>query len=159
MAAAATPQDITERIQRIENGLLPETPLRSQSPEKRRLADRMAYHETPGVSVAVINNGEIEWARGFGVKEAGKPEPVTTETLFQAGSISKPVAAMAALRLVQEGRIDLDEDVNRYLTSWKVPPNGSWQPRVTLRQLLSHTAGLTVHGPSGGGQGTLTAIT
>src|SRR5947208_16880677 len=106
----------------------------------------MAYQETAGVSVAVIQNGEIEWARRFGVKEAGKPEPVTAETLFQAGSISKPVAAMAALRLVQEGRIDLDEDVNTYLTSWKVPPNGPWQPRVTLRQLLSHTGGTTVHG-------------
>jgi CubicO group peptidase (beta-lactamase class C family) len=146
MTVTPSADRVAGRIQRIENGLLPETPLRSQPPEKRRLAERMAYHETPGVSVAVINDGEIEWARGFGVTEAGKPEPVTTETLFQAGSISKPVAAMAALRLVQEGRIDLDEDVNTYLTSWKVPPNGLWQPRVTLRQLLSHTAGLTLHG-------------
>src|SRR5947209_19034071 len=108
MTAAQTPPSILERIDRIVNGLLPDTPLRSEKPERHRLADRMAYHETPGVSVAVIQNGEIEWARGFGVTEAGKPQPVTTETLFQAGSISKPVAAMAALRLVQDGRIALD---------------------------------------------------
>jgi CubicO group peptidase (beta-lactamase class C family) len=146
MTVTRMPDAVAERVRRIETSLLPETPLRSQEPEPGELAERMAYYETPGVSVAVIQDFEIEWARGFGLKEAGKPEPVTTETLFQAGSISKPVAAMAALRLVQDGRLDLDEEVNRYLVSWKVPPSGGWQPRVTLRQLLSHTAGLTVHG-------------
>src|SRR5689334_15937090 len=104
MTVAQIPNDVQARIDRIQNGLLPETPLRCQPPD-RRLAERMAYHETPGVSVAVINDGRIEWALGFGVREAGAPEPVTPETLFQAGSISKPVAATAALRLVQEGRI------------------------------------------------------
>ena len=81
----------------------------------------MAYFHTPGVSIAVINDGHIEWARGFGVRERGKPEPVTERTLFQAGSISKPIFALAVMRLVQEGRVDLDEDVNRYLTSWTYP--------------------------------------
>jgi CubicO group peptidase (beta-lactamase class C family) len=71
---------------------------------------------------------------------------VTTATLFQAAWISKPLAVLAALRLVGEGRLDLDEDVNRYLTSWRVPANDGWQPRVTLRQLMCHGAGLTVHG-------------
>jgi CubicO group peptidase (beta-lactamase class C family) len=71
---------------------------------------------------------------------------VTERTLFQAASISKPVCAMGVMRLVQEGRLDLDADVNDSLTSWRVPANGDWQPRVTLRQLLSHTAGTTVHG-------------
>jgi CubicO group peptidase (beta-lactamase class C family) len=146
MTPAGIPDTIVERIRRIEDGLLAETALRSQEPKRGKLADRMRYYETPGASVAVINDYQVEWARGFGVKETGRSEPVTTETLFQAGSISKPVAAMAALRLVQEGRIDLDEDVNRYLVSWKVPPSGAWQPRITLRQLLSHTAGLTLHG-------------
>jgi CubicO group peptidase (beta-lactamase class C family) len=146
MIAAQMPVTVAERIHRIEDGLLAETALRGQEPKPGKLTDRMRYYETPGVSVAVINDDQVEWASGFGVKEAGRAEPVTTETLFQAGSISKPVAAMAALRLVQEGRIDLDEDVNRYLVSWKVPPSGAWQPRITLRQLLSHTAGLTIHG-------------
>ncbi len=144
MAAPEIP--VADRRERIENGLLAETALPGETARKGALADRMAYYETPGVSVAIIQDYRVEWARGYGVCEAGKSEPVTTETLFQAGSISKPVAAMAALKLVQDGKLDLDEDVNRYLTSWKVPPVGDWQPRVTLRQLLSHTAGLTVHG-------------
>ena len=64
-------------------------------------------------------------------------------TAFQACSISKPVTALAALRLVQAGRLGLDDDVNDRLTRWRLPANGAWQPRVTLRHLLSHSAGLT----------------
>lgn len=135
-----------DRIERICNRLLPATQLDNQFAAPATLRDRMAYYQTPGVSIAVINDGVIEWAQGFGLCEAGQPAPVTSETLFQAGSISKPVFALAVMRLVEEGILDLDEDVNRYLTTWKVPANGEWQPRITLRQLLSHTAGLTVHG-------------
>jgi CubicO group peptidase (beta-lactamase class C family) len=137
---------IERRIERVVNGLLPQTAFTDRYAPKVPLRERMAYYHTPGVSIAVINNYKIEWARGFGVKEWGKPAPVTETTQFQAGSISKPIFAVAVMRLVQEGKLDLDEDVNRHLTSWKVPPNGSWQPRVTLRQLLSHSAGLTVSG-------------
>jgi CubicO group peptidase (beta-lactamase class C family) len=96
----------------------------------------------PGASIAVISHNEIEWSQGFGVLEAGGLAPVTPDTLFQACSISKAVTSVAALRLVQEGVLDLDRDVNAYLTSWQVPPRGSHQPVVTLRQLLSHTSGL-----------------
>ena len=92
--------------------------------------------------MAVTGNGRIEWAQGFGVLEAGGPAAVTPDTLFQACSISKAVTAVAALRLVQEGKLDLDRAVSAYLHSWQVPPRGSRQPVVTLRQLLSHTAGL-----------------
>lgn len=109
----------------------------------------MAAYHVPGVSIAVIHDGAIEWAQGFGVLKAGGG-PVTTDTLFQAGSISKPVAAMAALRLVEQGRLSLDGDVNQALTSWKIPPSAAAPGAVvTLRQLLSHTAGLTVHGFAG----------
>ena len=110
------------------------------------LKDRMAALHTPGVSIAVVHNGVIEWAQGFGVVQTGG-KPVTADTLFQAGSISKPVAAMAALRLVQQGKLSLDADVNQYLTSWKVPTSTA-APRavVTLRELLTHTAGFSVHG-------------
>ncbi len=100
----------------------------------------------PGVSVAVIADGELAWARGYGVLQAGESTPITERTLFQAASISKPVTAVAVLRLVQEGRLDLEEDVQAYLRSWRVPANSAWQPRLTLRQLLSHTAGTTIHG-------------
>jgi CubicO group peptidase (beta-lactamase class C family) len=100
----------------------------------------------PGVGLAVVADGRLEWAGGFGVADAERGDPVTEHTLFQAGSISKPIAAACALRLVADGVLALDEDVNERLTSWRVPPTGDWQPCVTLRQLLSHTAGLTVHG-------------
>ena len=110
------------------------------------LQDRMAADQVPGVSIAVIHNGAIEWAQGFGVVQLGGA-PVTAETLFQAGSISKPVAAMAALRLVEQGKLSLDADVNQSLASWKIPPSAAApEAVVTLRQLLTHTAGLTVHG-------------
>ena len=111
------------------------------------LVERMSHYNIPGVSIAVINNGEIEWARGYGVRENGGNVPVTTTTLFQAGSISKPVAAMAALFLVQQGKLALDEHVNTKLVSWKLPENEyTTGQKVSLRGLLSHTAGLTVHG-------------
>ncbi len=146
-AATLPSQDEGERrIGRVVNGLLAETAIDNHYAPGATLKDRMAYYHTPGVSVAVVNNYKVEWARGFGVKESGKRDPVTETTLFQAGSVSKPIFALGVMRLVQDGKVDLDEDVNHYLTSWKVPPNGSWQPRVTLRQLLSHSAGLTVHG-------------
>ena len=148
---AAAPADVEARIARVVGGLLPETAFKDRYGPKAALHDRMAYHQTPGVSIAVVNDGRIEWARAFGVRERGRPEPVTEDTLFQAGSISKPIFALGVMRLVEQGKLDLDEDVNRYLRSWKVPANGSWQPRVTLRQILGHAAGLTVHGFPGYG--------
>lgn len=105
----------------------------------------LARHRVPGCAVAVIAAGRVAWARGYGATVRGGAEamPVGTDTIFQACSISKAVAATAALRLVQDGRLDLDADVNDSLTSWQLPANDGWQPRVTLRHLLSHTAGLT----------------
>jgi CubicO group peptidase (beta-lactamase class C family) len=146
LALATSASEIDARIERVVNGLLPATSQRSRWAPPARLADRMARFHTPGISIAVVNEGRIEWARGFGVREAGRHEPVTERTVFQAGSISKPVFALGVVRLAQEGKLDLDADVNTYLKSWKVPLNGQWQPRVTLRQILSHSAGLTVHG-------------
>ena len=107
--------------------------------EAADLAAGMAAHAVPAVSVAVIEAGEIAWARAWG--------PADSETLFQAASISKPVAAMAALHMSQYGSFGLDEDVSAKLSSWKVPTGEltSTHP-VTLRGLLSHSAGLTVHG-------------
>ena len=115
--------------------------------EKFKLADRMKRHHVPGVSIAVIEHGEISWARGYGVVEAGASRPVTADTLFQAASISKPVAALAALRLVQDGKLSFDANVNDYLKSWHLPDNEfTVEQKVTLRRLLSHSGGLTVHG-------------
>jgi len=145
-ASSQNSTDVAERIKRVENNLLSQIAIKGK-PSAMKLADRMAYYKVPGVSIAVINNGAIEWARGYGVAEAGTNNAVTAETLFQAASISKPVAAMGALRLVGEGKLNLDEDVNKKLTSWKVPENEfTKEQKVTLRRLLSHTAGMTVHG-------------
>jgi CubicO group peptidase (beta-lactamase class C family) len=140
------PKSIQNRIKQVVNNLLPETSLQSQTPTPKTLRERMAYYHTPGVSVAVINNGEVEWARGFGFADVHSKRKVTTRTRFQAASISKPITALAVMKLVQDGKLDLDANVSDYLSSWRLPSNKSWQPKVTLRQLLSHTAGLTVHG-------------
>jgi CubicO group peptidase (beta-lactamase class C family) len=143
-------KNIEARIRRFENGLLLPAVIKGAPPVRLKLADRMRYYNTVGVSIAVINDGKLEWARGYGLKEAGKSDPVTSDTLFSAGSISKPVAAMGALRLVEEGKLDLDEDVNNKLVSWKVPENEyTKQTKVTLRRLLNHTSGL----PLGAGDG------
>ncbi len=137
---------IDSRKKHIINNLLANTGLEGKFASPKTLRDRLEYYHTPGVSIAVVNDFEIEWAQGFGVCDVRFSQPVTAETLFQAGSISKPIFALAVMRLVQEGRLDLDEDIHHYLSEWRVPANEGWQPRITLRQLLSHSAGLTVHG-------------
>ena len=126
--------------------LLPPAITQGEKPVTTKLTERMAALHVPGVSVAVIHNGKIEWATGYGVVSQGGA-PVTPETLFQAASISKPVTAMAVMHLVQAGKLNLDTDVNQYLKSWKVPSNSfTEKTKITLRELLSHTAGMTVHG-------------
>ncbi len=119
-----------------------------------RLVARSADLRVPGVAFALIADGGIALERAVGVKEAGGADPVTPTTRFQACSISKPIAVLAMLRLVEQGTLDLDADVNDVLTSWHVPPSASWQPRVTLRQIASHSAGLTVGGFPGYARGT-----
>ena len=95
----------------------------------------------------MIDHYKVVDVKAYGVVGAGSNRPVTTRTLFQAGSISKPVAATAALHLVEQGKLSLDEDVNQKLKTWKVPENEFTKTeKVTLRRLMSHSAGLTVHG-------------
>ncbi|MGD9890265.1 MAG: serine hydrolase domain-containing protein [Dehalococcoidia bacterium] len=110
------------------------------------LAELMRDTCVPGASIAAFAGAELIATRSYGVREAGGKEPSTSRSLFQAASISKPVTAVATMLLVEDGRLALDEDVNAYLRSWKVPAMGTWQPHLTARQLRSHTAGLTVRG-------------
>ena len=119
----------------------------NQAPLRMDLPQLMKLYNVPGLSMAVIDDYKIVWAKGYGVIETGSSKPVTPETLFQAGSISKPVAATGALYLVEHGKLVLDENVNERLKTWKVPENDfTKKEKVTLRRLMSHTAGLTVHG-------------
>lgn len=117
------------------------------SPVDEVVAAEMQRHGIVGVSIAIIVDSEIRMAKGYGFTDRSAATRVTTNTLFQAGSVSKPVAALAALRMVEKGRLSLDEDVNRSLTNWRVPENAfTKDEKVTLRRILSHSAGLTVHG-------------
>jgi CubicO group peptidase (beta-lactamase class C family) len=120
----------------------PQTPNR-QGFDGLTLAQLMEKIRVPGVSVAVVKDFQIHWAKGYGTADVTAGAPVTTDTLFQAASISKAVAAMGVLRLVQEGELSLDVDVNSLLKSWKLPPDEHTRDfPVTLRALLSHTSGL-----------------
>jgi CubicO group peptidase (beta-lactamase class C family) len=135
----------TDRASRVEQGLRGPNVIKGQPPELHSLADRMATLKVAGVSIAVVDEGKVAWARGYG--QTGDGTAVSADTLFQAASLSKPVASMVALRLVDLGTLSLDEDVNVKLKSWKVPVSAAADGvPVTLRRLLSHTAGLTVGG-------------
>jgi CubicO group peptidase (beta-lactamase class C family) len=130
--------DAASLAARIEG---PQSPNR-QGLDALTLAEVMRRFRVPGVSVAVIKDFQIHWAKGYGVADAGSGRPVQVDTVFQAASISKPVTAMAALHLMQGGALGLDDDVNRHLKSWKVP-DGEFTPgqAVTPRALMSHTSG------------------
>jgi CubicO group peptidase (beta-lactamase class C family) len=109
------------------------------------LADRLAYWHVPGVSVAVINDGKVDWAAAYGTADLESGKRVDERTLFHGASLSKPVNAIAVLKFAQEGKVDLDRDVNEQLKSWKVPPSELARGTpITLRRLLSHTAGMSV---------------
>jgi CubicO group peptidase (beta-lactamase class C family) len=149
ISGAQAPQpskEIQAHISAVESGLLPPVVIEGDAHPGHALAERMAALKVPGVSIAVMRNGKVEWAKGYGVAGASGAA-VNADTLFQAGSISKPVAALAALRLVEQGKLSLDADINTYLTSWKLPASDAAKGKVvTLRHLLTHTGGMTVHG-------------
>jgi CubicO group peptidase (beta-lactamase class C family) len=147
-----------QTISRVENGLvamnLPSVLEQFQTDHlnaepKLALSDRMKQYGVPGIGIAVINNYKVEWARGYGVLEAGGGQPVSEATCFEAASSTKLLTTVIALRLVEQRLIDLDEDVNRYLKSWKIP-DSEWTSgeKVTLRRLLCHQSGL--NRPDGG---------
>lgn len=106
------------------------------------------YH-TPGLSMALVSNGQVVWQKGYGWTDTDSRIPVRPDTIFQIASISKPVTAWGVMRLVEEGKIGLDDPINSHLTRWRLP-DSKFNPRqVTIRRLLSHSAGLSVHGYPG----------
>ena len=127
-----------------------EMPLQADGPNPVPMMDLLRFQRCSGASVAVIDGGEVVWERGWGTIEAGSAVAVTAATCFQCCSISKHVAAVGALHLVDAGRLDLDADVNRYLRGWRLPSDGA---TVTPRMLLGHTAGLTYCWYRGFGRG------
>ena len=131
-----------KRMSAVEIGLDPPVVIAGEPIEKWTIAMQMRRLHVPAVSVAVINDYKIDWARAWGVTEAGGKRPATSDTIFQAGSISKPVASMAAMRLAQDGRLNLDANVNDYLTTWKVPDTAFTHSKpVTMRELLTNSSG------------------
>lgn len=143
-AFAAAPAPPGDRIQQVETGLLPVTATRSHLGAHASIAERMRAYGVEGLSIAVVDGGRIAWAKGYGLADAATRRAVTPETLFQAASISKPVATFGALLLVERGDLALDTDVNRYLREWQVPASALTTAHpVTLRTLLDHSSGLT----------------
>jgi CubicO group peptidase (beta-lactamase class C family) len=137
-------------IARIESGLLPAVQVRGRALEPHTLAQEMALHHTPSVSIAVVDHGRILWARAYGQADVASGRLATTRTLYQAASISKAVTASASMQMVQEGKLGLDHPVNDQLRSWRIVDNSfTLDHPVTVRQVLTHTAGLTVSGFGG----------
>lgn len=143
------------RFNRFEQGLRPAVVIRGAPAQAMPLDERMRFYKVPGVSIAIIDDFHIVGACGYGSRTTDstgtlRSRQVTPATAFQAASISKSVAALATLQLVQDGRLSLDTNVNRWLTTWKIPGNEFTRQRsVTLRALMSHGAGFTVHGFEG----------
>ena len=99
----------------------------------------------PGVAVALIQKGEVAWARGYGFANVATAKPITPETVFNVGSLSKMATAWGVMRLVEEGKVDLDRPVDSYLKRWHLPPSSFDNSQVTVRRVLSHTSGISNH--------------
>ena len=142
-----TNQGVAHRVARIESGLTLSFRIKGQEVETFDINERLVEFGIPGLSVAFAVDGKIEWARAYGMADLNSARPMDTDSMLLAGSISKPVTALRAHQLVEDGKFDLDEDINAYLSSWQVPENEfTTSEKVTTRRILNHTAGLTVWG-------------
>ncbi|MFA9392794.1 MAG: serine hydrolase domain-containing protein [Prolixibacteraceae bacterium] len=138
---------IAQEINAIENGLLRNIQIKGDAIEEFNILERMDHYKVPGISIAIVENGKIKWAKGYGFANTMTGTKVDANTLFQAGSISKPVAALSVLKLYEHDSLELNKDVNYYLKNWQIPENRLTETeKVTLEKLLTHTAGITVHG-------------
>ena len=149
IAAQGNPKyskEIEDKIKEVENNLGGWVNIQD-SINEWNLQERMKRYHIRGLSIAVVHNHTIEWARGYGAMDTTTQQPVTIQTLFQAGSISKSLNSVGVLKLVQDKKVDLYMDINQYLQSWKFPYDSlSKGKKITIANLLSHTAGLTIHG-------------
>jgi len=146
-APAVDAAETNARIARIENDIITIDAAGADSGIAQSLLSRMASLKVPGLSVAVFDSGRIVWARGYGVVDQNTVAVVDTATLFQAASISKPVTSVGMFRLVEQGRLSLDENVNARLQSWAVPESRFTRiEKITPRRIVTHMSGLNVHG-------------
>lgn len=137
-------KEVNEKIAQVENNLAGRLVVDGKF---YSLAERMKHYNVTGVSVAVIDNYQIVWAKGYGYADKKEGRKVSANTMFEPGSISKSLNAVGILQLAQQGKLDLYQDINQYLVSWKFPYDTvSHGKKITTAQLLSHTAGLGVHG-------------
>lgn len=135
-------------IKKVETGLT--TKVYIEGDLTWSIEERMKHYGIPGVSIAVINNGKIEWAKGYGIMNKESKTPVTEQTLFQASLLGMPVTAYGALSLVEQNKVTLNENINSYLKSWKLPDNEfTKEKKVTIKNLLNHSAGINLHGIPG----------
>jgi CubicO group peptidase (beta-lactamase class C family) len=146
-AATAAPASPPSVIPSMERSVNPLVVIHGEQRPPVSLAERMSQLHVNAVSIAVVRDRKLDWARAYGFADKERNIAVTPDTLFQAGSISKPVAALAALELANAGKLDLDRNVNDYLKSWHLPDNEfTVTHKVTVRNILNHTAGTTVWG-------------
>ena len=147
LACSTSKPAVSTRAAGIEQGLLTAVVADSAPPTRYSLPERMRFFNVPGVSITVFERGKVAWRRSYGWADAARQRAVTPETQFQAESISKSITAFAVLKLVAQGRLDLDQDANTYLKSWQIPPSEfTQQEKLTVRRLLGHTAGLSDDG-------------
>jgi len=141
-------KEIEARIKKVENNL--GGWVKIQDSTGWNILNRMACYHVNGLSIAVIHNYKVEWAKGYGWADTAGRVPVTVSTLFQPASIGKSINAVGMMKLVQDGKLDLNRDINDYLKRWKFPYDSvSRGKKITTIALLSHTAGLSVHGFDG----------
>lgn len=147
LAASPTPAEELQEANLLKTGLTERIRIEGQEVDYQSLEQRQAHYDVPGVSIAFMRNGQLAWTMQSGVKDLTTGLTIDENTVFQAGSISKPAFATVLMKYREDNPLDIDADVNTLLTSWQLREH-EWtgQDVVSLRRLLSHTAGTTIHG-------------
>ena len=139
----------TSKIREIENNLteVKELLFEDSVIKKYNILERMHFYKIPSVSLAIIENGKIKWVKTYGYADIERKRPANKTTLYQVASISKSVNSLGLMKLIQDGKLSLTNDIRNYLKTWVFPDNEfSKNKIINLKNLLSHTAGLSVHG-------------
>jgi CubicO group peptidase (beta-lactamase class C family) len=140
-------QTVEEKIKRFEQNVYHWDKTKQRTLSLKQL---MEFYGANAISIAMVKDYKIEWAKAYGYADVSEKRTATVNTLFQAASISKSINSLGVLKLSEEGKINLDTDINQYLKSWQFPYDSlSKDKKITVAQLLNHTAGLSTHGFGG----------